>query len=162
MTGASVPNPAKKTNDADASTTPLGLYYLACSYHEAARALTNARLKGSHPGSPISFLYFHAIELFLKSFLRLHGLTVADLSSRKFGHNLGAMRTRAAELGLKFMAKDIRLMGHIRLIDAFTRFRYLKTGVYPETPIEALEQTAKSLRESVRFEFKKNGILARR
>jgi HEPN domain-containing protein len=158
-----VPNPAKKTDDADALTTPMGLYYLACSYHEAARVLTNVRLEGSHPGLPISFLYFHTIELFLKSFLRLHGHTVSELrSSRKFGHNFGAMRTRASELGLKFTAKDIRLIRHIRLTDAFMRSRYLQTGYYPETPIEALEQTAKSLRELVRFEFKKNGILARR
>jgi hypothetical protein len=106
-----VPNPATTTDDADARTTQVGLYNLACSYHQAARALKKLKLRTTHPTSPVSFLYFHAIELFLKSFLRMHGHTVAELR-KKFSHGFGPMRDRAAELGLDFMDEDLVVLAH--------------------------------------------------
>jgi hypothetical protein len=47
-------------------TTTLGLFNFAESYWAAAEALDNAKLKSTHPSSPVSFLYYHAIELYQK------------------------------------------------------------------------------------------------
>lgn len=43
---------------------------------------------------------FHAIELTLKSYLRLNRLTVEQLSQKKYGHNLHACYRKAKEFGL--------------------------------------------------------------
>ena len=162
MTANPVSDGDGKIAEADGRTTPLGLYNYACSYHQAARALRKMKFPTTHPGSPVSFLYFHAIELFLKSFLRLHGHTTEELSSRKFGHDYGRMRDRAVELGLDLMDEDCVVLDHLEHTDVVIRARYLKTGYYEEPTLKALERTAKSLRESVRDQFKKKNIHARR
>jgi hypothetical protein len=71
-------------SDEDSRSNPLGFFNLAESYWSAAGALENAKLKTTHPNSPISFLYYHAIELYLKAFLRLHGHSAKELRSKKF------------------------------------------------------------------------------
>jgi hypothetical protein len=50
-------------------------------------ALQKAQVKATHPDDPICFLYFHAVELYLKSFLRAHGASVEELRT-KYGHRL--------------------------------------------------------------------------
>jgi hypothetical protein len=56
-------------------TTALGLFNVAESYWRAAMHIhSSALLKGMH-NSPVSFLFYHAIELYLKAFLRHHGHT---------------------------------------------------------------------------------------
>ena len=57
-------------------------------------------------GLPIRFLYSHAFELFFKAFLSLEGMTVADLSKKKFGHNLAALYKKCKELGLSLSEYD--------------------------------------------------------
>ena len=76
-------------------TNALGLFNVATSYWRAARCLQKEKLKTTHPGSPVSFLYYHAIELFLKAFLRHHGHTPKELRGRKFGHSTAALEKRA-------------------------------------------------------------------
>ena len=152
----------KTKSSADELTTPIGLYNFACSYHQAARALEELKLRTTHPKSPVAFLYFHAIELFLKSFLRLHGHTVADLASRKFGHDYTQLQKRATELDFFFMDEDLVVLEWLAKSDMWIRSRYIRTGYFEEPTSEALDRTAKSLRESVRQELKAKGIPAKR
>ena len=70
-------------------TTDIGLYHYARSYRAAADHLRTVDLDVTHPRAPISFLYFHAVELYLKSFLRLHGLSVSKLQD--IGHKAGSL-----------------------------------------------------------------------
>lgn len=88
----------------------MGLYNTACSYHLAARELEKLNLRGTHPSMPVQLLYFHTIELFLKSFLRLTH-SVAQLSSRDFGHRLPALATAAKENKLFITKKDMAVIG---------------------------------------------------
>jgi hypothetical protein len=83
-------------SDEDSRSSPLGFFNLAESYWRAAGALENAKLRTTHPNSPISFLYYHAIELYLKAFLRLHGHSARELRSKKFGHRTCCLSERAA------------------------------------------------------------------
>jgi hypothetical protein len=53
-------------------------------------------VEGMHD-SPVSFLFYHAIELYLKAFLRHHGHTPSELAS-KFGHKTDRLSERAAAL----------------------------------------------------------------
>ncbi len=59
-------------------------------------------MKTTHPDAPITYLYFHSIELFLKAFLGAHGHTIEELE-KKCRHHIGRMRDRATEVGLTFL-----------------------------------------------------------
>jgi hypothetical protein len=76
-------------NDDDRST-PLGLFNYARSYWQSAVLLHHARAKVTHPDAPVTLLLAHAIELYLKVFLRLRGvgrpLLVTTLKSLLMKH----------------------------------------------------------------------------
>jgi hypothetical protein len=58
---------------------PIGLYYYAASYHVAADLICDQGLRATHPEAPATFLCYHAIELYRKSFLRFHGVSAKRL-----------------------------------------------------------------------------------
>src|SRR5260221_7125218 len=58
-------------------TTPLGFFNYALSYRAAADKLRICKLRATHPHAPVLFIYYHSVELYLKAFLRAHGLSVA-------------------------------------------------------------------------------------
>jgi hypothetical protein len=136
------------TDDRDARTTAIGLYHYARSYHEAARALYNAKVQSTHPDAPVSYLYFHCIELFLKAYLRLHGHTVKQLESA-FGHKIKRMKERASERGFDFMEEDLQVLAYMEKTDVVINSRYITTGAFERPSNEALDRTAASLRETV-------------
>ena len=57
----------------DDRSTPLGLFNYARSYWQSGVLLHHARAKTTHPDAPVTLLLAHAIELYLKAFLRLRG-----------------------------------------------------------------------------------------
>ena len=136
--------------DVDARTTPVGLFNFAETYWLSAKALKAAEVKGvTHRAYPVYFLYYHAIELYLKAYLRLHGHGVVELSSKKFGHDAGALSKRARELGLPVKPKERTLFAFMGETHAVIRSRYLASGAYRLPPFSALERTCKSLREPI-------------
>jgi hypothetical protein len=138
--------------------TPIGLFHFADSYWTAAKALKRSKARSSHRESPIRFLYYHSIELYLKAFLRLHGHTPDELRGRKFGHRTCCLTERAAELGLEFMDEDREVFSLMSTTDAIIRSRYLQTGFFEWPTLEALNRVCKSLRVSVRDALRKKGI----
>ena len=91
---------ARADTDDPTQTTPTGLYNYAVSYRAAADLIAAQGLEAFHPEAPTQFLYFHAIELYLKSFLRRHGFSVQQLFD--ISHNFGKMRSSAMAHGLVF------------------------------------------------------------
>lgn len=142
-------------------TTPLGLFNFAESYWAAARTLDDKKLKSTHPDSPVSFLYYHAIELYLKSFLRFHGHTVAELASRKFGHSSRRLKKRAEQLGLTFDDEDAEVLRLMSKTDAVIRSRYLRTGFFRWPAPEALDRTCRNLRTSIGTALRQGGTHVR-
>lgn len=142
-------------------TIPIGLFNVADSYSKAATVLLKTKVISTHPGSPISFLQYHAIELFLKSFLSLNGHNVQELASRKYGHRTCCLRERAVELGLIFQDEDNEVLSLMATTDAVIRSRYMQTGFFTWPSNEALERTCKSLRRSVGEALRKHGQLVR-
>lgn len=135
--------------DRNNRTNAIGLYHFARSYHDSARALLAAKVKTTHPDAPISYLYFHAIELFLKAFLRAHGHTVEELE-KKFRHDIGRMRDRATELGFDlFMDEDRVVLAYMEETNVVLKSRYIETGYLERPTNEALERTATSLRDTI-------------
>jgi hypothetical protein len=76
-------------------TTAIGLFHFAHSYASSAAALCDVKLHATHRDSPIRYLYSHAIELYLKSFLRMKEISVDELRSRDLGHNVAKCAERA-------------------------------------------------------------------
>ena len=56
--------------DDDERTNAIGLFNTARSYWRSAEHLNAAGVKVTHPEAPVTFLFCHAIELYLKSYLR--------------------------------------------------------------------------------------------
>jgi hypothetical protein len=82
----------------DERTTALGLFNYARSYRVSADHLLLAKLKVPHPHAPLTLLYYHAVELYLKAYLRAQGDTVAQLKS--VGHNVSKLSAEVQSRGL--------------------------------------------------------------
>jgi hypothetical protein len=148
--------------DTEDRTSPFSLFTNAESYWWAAQELVEANVRSVHPESPIRFLYYHAIELFLKSYLRLHGHTVRDLGSRqKFGHDMNKLTERAAELGLRFDVEDRHLFKIVAETDAVIRSRYHRTGAFHWPTIDGLDRVCDRLHGSIRDAMRAAGFPAR-
>ena len=85
--------------DDDDRTTPAGLFHCAASYWRSGIALEKADVRATHPDAPICYLYYHAIELYLKAYPRAQGRSVRDLRV-KFNHSPSKLRDAAQGYGL--------------------------------------------------------------
>ncbi len=126
----------------DDRTTSVGLFHYAHTYASSARELAKLDLEVSHPDSPVRFLYSHAIELYLKAYLRAHGVTVKELRYKPYGHDTKALLKKAEEFGLSMNVVQGELIEHIT---NDTGDRYIVTGVRTIIPAEAFDDVCKSL-----------------
>ena len=156
-----VTNFGNTQDDEDERNVPIGVFNYAESYWHAARALNNAKVKSTHPNSPVLFLYYHAIELYLKSFLRMHGHTAKELRGKQFGHRVCCLKERSEQLGLVLMDKDVEIFSLLATTDAIIRSRYLQTGSFYLPTSDGLDRVCISLRESIGGARKGNGIPVR-
>lgn len=88
-----------------------GIFQLRNEYHEAANCLFN-----EHPTlrDPIHFLYFHAVELALKAFLRSHNIQILGTwRSRQSGHKLTKLYEECRGLGFTIGPDDKFEIGNI-------------------------------------------------
>lgn len=120
----------------DDRTTAIGLARYAYEYIEAALVVDNDHAE-KHPGSQISpvpayFLAHHGIELTLKAYLRHTGMTVRELRSRKYGHDLLACYQKAQKLGLHDIfeetSNDANAMQMLVGLNDLHGLRYIRTG----------------------------------
>lgn len=149
------------SDDEDERTNPIGLFNYANSYWRSAEALEEAQLRVTHRDAPICFLYFHAIELYLKAYLRSEGHTVRELRSKMFGHNGINLRDKAQSHGLHFDDEDVDVLGYMGSTDAVIEARYLRTGYFERPANEALRRTCNSLHQSVGEALNKKGFPVR-
>lgn len=141
----------------------IGTFNYAHSFWGAGRALLSMDWEKSetHPDSPIEFLHWHAIELFLKAYLLADGLSEDELRRKPFGHNVQALATEAVKRGLQLTAKDRSLVSFMPNTDAMIELRYLKVGVKTVPVIEEIEATCKSLYRLVAEALRSHGIHVR-
>jgi|SRR6185369_3805638 hypothetical protein len=144
----------------DERTNALGLFNTADSYWCAASVLSRANIKSTHPDYPVRFLYYHAIELYLKSFLRAHQYSVDDLA-KKLGHNARKLTSEAKALGLFLMDEDRVVLKMMAKTDAVIRSRYIQTGFFTWPSVGALDRTCKSLRATIGEALNKKGFRVR-
>jgi hypothetical protein len=82
-------------------------------------------------------LYYHAIKLYLKSFLLLKGKDEAFL--RKVGHDLKHLSELCGELGLSFSPQDEEMFSLIQEHGSAMLARYLKPALIKIPTFETLE-----------------------
>lgn len=148
--------PASQSNDED-RTTSTGLARYAYEYIQAAR-LVDKELGKHHIHDfvspiPAYFLALHGIELTLKAYLRHHGFTLNELSSKKYGHNIHKCYRKAKELGLlslfKESERDLSAIELLMSINQNMGLRYIQTGykTYPSWSI--IEPLAVRLHQAI-------------
>lgn len=141
----------------DDRTTDIGLFYYAHSYWASASELEIRRVNATHPDAPILFCYAHAIELFLKAYLRLNGLSVADL--KRIGHKLTDLSSAAKARGLHLDANDESALGLLEL--EYSKLRYIQTGPFKRPSTTALWGICSILFDQIADQLKKSGRLKR-
>jgi hypothetical protein len=139
----------------DERTTELGLFNYAASYRGAADALGTMKLSTTHPETPRSFLYVHAIELYIKAFLRASGCSLDEIEALR--HNWQRLRSAYEENGGRLTDEDVDVVRNLAASNASIRFRYIETGFSSWATPEALSRTAESLHDTVRSRLKRAG-----
>ena len=123
--------------------TPYGIFLLADDYlHAAERAVDPIRLAG-----PVRLLAYHAAELFLKTYMRSAGETVARL--RAHGHDLMSMVGRAQELGLKLPPRILAQAGKMAAKNDYVRVRYVVTEEKSDIPVASVLRFTQTIRLGV-------------
>ncbi|GEO18170.1 hypothetical protein [Microvirga aerophila] len=145
------------------SETPLAWFHLAHAYlHDAATLSAAPKPAGGFYEAPVRFLYFHAIELFLKAYLRLQGIEEAELGSRSYGHHLATLADAAEQRGLLIGKRVWLVCDAARDFDKPTEARYIKTGRRSALPAHKLHEAARELQSRVDQALRINGVLTRR
>lgn len=151
--------PQELTED-NQRTTSIGLFLTAEAYWSGANVLyrSDKRKKAKIPfhDKPTYFCYYHAIELYLKAFLRHHH--GVDELEDEFRHSATKLMNRAKELGIDFDDEDVDVLTMMGETDAVIRARYTRTGFFTWPTLEALNRTCKSLRELVSAALKAAGV----
>ena len=111
---------------------PIGIFNYAHSYAAGAKALHGVKTGATHAPTPVQYLYSHAVELYLKSYLLMKGVTVNELRSRKLGHDMIAIAEKAVSLGLELT--DLQ-QGQIEMLNDSILDRYIETGFRTILPI---------------------------
>lgn len=126
--------------------TPFGIFLLANDFLTAAEtAKANFRIRS---GGPVRLLCFHAIELFLKSYLRAQGQDVDTL--RAFGHRLSDIAQSAASCGLDLPLHTQRELSRLTERSDYVRVRYMVIDTKDDIRPKAILTLAGEVREAVR------------
>jgi HEPN domain-containing protein len=149
----------EELKDEDDRTNSMGLFNTAEAYRLSAVALEKTKVKIGRADSPIRFLYYHAIELYLKALLRQkHSVETIRI---KFGHNTDRLVKEAEKLGLSVMDEDCEVFSIMGDTDAVIETRYIRTGAKTWPTFGALSRTCKSIRESVGSLLHHAGVMVR-
>jgi hypothetical protein len=131
-----VTNDAQQANDDDGRTTAAGLTRYAYEYIAAARIVDSQhredRVFEFVSPVPVYFLAYHGIELTLKAYLRYRGVSIRDLSGKRYGHDLKACYRKAKELQLldhfHEHEDDVLALRLLMDLNAQHQLRYIKVG----------------------------------
>jgi len=116
----------------------IGFFNYAHSYCISGRALQKSRVEATHPDAVIRYLYYHAIELYLKAFLLSQGLNEENLRKKEFGHKIEKLAKEAKNNGLNLSDTDQEIFEKIGNTDNIISSRYIRLGAHELIAIEAL------------------------
>src|SRR5215207_3917982 len=128
---------------ADERTDAVVLHKKARSYLRSAHYLkaSNPSISYSHAG--VTFLFCHAIELFLLAYLRGQGGDISELN--KSNCRVAATTSKAIELGLKLHPEALGTLTQLADTVIALEVRYILTGVKQIPTIDPLSNAAQNL-----------------
>jgi|ERR1017187_2246383 hypothetical protein len=139
----------------------------AKQYHQAANELLDLHATDGLLRDPIYFLYFHAVEMALKAFLRAHDVRITGTPwVREKGHRLFELYEECRSLGLSLGQKDrIGIRNIVILLDSGNKYqglRYftLESGSLPDLTWtrNVVEQLIKAVQPEVETCAKRDQI----
>ena len=140
-------------------TSAVGLFNTARSYWRSAEQLNGDPPRVTHPESPITFLLCHAIELYLKAYLRGAGRDLAEL--KRLGHRVADLSRAAGKFGLDVPQEQEQILSHIDDAEVAIEARYIVTGFKHVPTNDALSEVAAALDGKVCDALKKFGFPVR-
>ena len=125
-------------------TTAIGLFNYAHSYAQSAATLVKNQTDATHWNAPIYFLYFHAIELYLKASLVACGIDLEELR-KKYGHSVRPLAELAKERGVELSDEAETVIDLMDKTDNVISSRYIRTGNHKRLPYDAFFNICHSL-----------------
>ena len=129
------------------------LFDQAEAYRRSATALREAGVQSHFSALPIFNLYAHAIELFLKAFLHVHGHPLEELEG-KYRHDFRRIKKRAEGYGLRFLGSDKAAMEYFIRTPLAVRLKYSATPYYSVPTADQLSDLCHTLRDRVGMEVR--------
>ncbi|NTE54216.1 hypothetical protein G6M78_03905 [Agrobacterium tumefaciens] len=133
--------------------TPFGIFLLADEYLAASRA-SLVKTRQTLTYGPTRLLAYHSCELFLKTYMRSHGMLIVDL--RAFQHDLPAMLAAATKMGLQPENGMLKAFNVLAKNNDYVRVRYsLKTDAvrsHAENAIALAEKARENVRLALNFD----------
>lgn len=158
-----MPKPTRPPHGA--GLTPFGIFLLAQSFEDAGHVVVEnaTRQFSDHPQR---LLFLHAIETYLRAYLRLHGAEADEL--RRYMHDVGRMLADAQSGGLSLDSTTVKYILASGEAGDYVRVRYdydlrSLSREWPDNPkrpqaIKRLVSATASLRAAVRDALRKTGI----
>src|SRR5207248_2883705 len=106
--------------------------------------------------APVTFLFCHAIELYLKAYLRGVGNNVAEL--KQIGHRVANLAKAAVKSGLGIGPEQTEILAHIDDDKVAIEARYIVTGFKNLPTNEALSSVTASLDDVICSALAKKGL----
>lgn len=145
--------------DPEDRTPPLGLFNYARSYWISAEQLRSSKPNVSHADAVICFLFYHAIELYLKSYLKAAGFDLHKL--KKLSHGTSKIGETARKEGLNLSNEDYETLQLIDSYDNVVRSRYIVTGAFSRPEDHVLAELCEHLDATIGNKLRAEGLPAR-
>lgn len=139
---------AEQAQAVDSELRAADLFEEAEAYWRAGVELERIDLPGPLAPLPVRNLYYHSIDLYLKSFLCSRGLSPSDLDG-KFRNNFRRMRKQCQKRGLVLEKPYSETLEYFVVTPLSLRLRFSATGFYKVPTIQALDELCQVLRERV-------------
>jgi len=146
-----LPSPSRRTEQTravDPELRAVELFEEAEAYWRAGVELERGRLSGAFASQPVRNLYYHSIDLYLKSFLCSRGLLPGDLEG-KFRNDFRRMRKQCQKRGLLLEKPYSETLEYFVVTPLPLRLRFSATGFYRVPTVRALDDLCRVLRDRV-------------
>ena len=125
--------------------TAIGLFNFAHSYAVSACELEKLRVNAAHWNAPVLFLYFHAIELYLKAFIVAKDSLSDTQLQQKYSHNFRKLINKATFHGLDLNEKEEEAVTMLADTDNWITARYIRIGRHQRLPFTVWDDFCRSL-----------------
>jgi hypothetical protein len=143
---------AKSDITSGANPAASNIFDEAEAYWLSAITLQQGDVQSDLASLPIRNLYCHAIELYLKAYLRAHGHPLGELDS-KLKQNFRRIRKLVEGYGLQFAGRDKATIEYFVLTPMAIRAKYSDTPYYSAPATGDLHGLCCTLRESIKSEL---------